>query len=367
MNVSYLRLLLGTALLVLALAAVLNLVADPAGIYRDGRVNPQAYASAIIESEYGVWIPDNAFDDRLVSKALARYSDRVECVIIGSSHVMQVSSQSSRRSLERECNSLLNLGVSGAGIEDHFALAYLALQHGRPKRIIFGIDPWTLAYGKDQRWTAYRDDYVHARARIIGKNNDINSRGPDKAELAKLTNLINLEYTLRSARTSIQNFTGGAPTIAPAPDLNPAVGGDHPIQLKDGSHVYSAKYIVDASRIRVPLGGTPYGISGAQNQTHAIDAYRALLLWAKSLGVEPILLLTPYHENVWKLPDSPTAAALRATEPIVAKLASDLNLKLIGSYDPHQVGCRSEEFYDFMHPTADCLARLRMRRIGAAI
>lgn len=348
-------------LLVLTTAAGLNFAIDPAGIYREGRVNPQAYADALVQSKHGLMIPENAFDDRLVSKALAKYSQRVECVVIGSSHVRQVSSDRPQKSLEKECGSILNLSVSGAGIEDHLALTYLALQSGRPKKIILGVDPWTLTFGKGQSWTAYRNDYIQARTEILGKRSDAEGRTHDKAAFAKLLNLINLEYTLRSAGTAIHDFRNGAPTITAAPELNPVVGWDYSVQLKDGSHVYSAKYIVEASQNIIPLGGSTYLTDGELNQKVAIDTYRALLQWVRSQNVEPILLLTPYHENVWKSPDSPNTVALRGAEPVVINLAHELDVKLIGSYDPRITGCQSNEFYDFMHPTAACLSRLAAR------
>lgn len=360
----YTRYLFGSVFLFLAGVAALNFSVDPGGIYRAGGVNPQAYADALVKSEHGLWTPENSFDERLVAKALAEHSQRAECIVIGSSHVMQISSDRNPRSLQDICGAILNLGVSGAGIEDHFALAYLTLRSGRPKKIILGIDPWTFAFGKDQRWSAYRDDYFQARSEILGKKGAADSKSLDKSSMAKLANLINLEYTVRSVQSVAHGIwlpQGGAPTITAVNNLDPAVGGDYPAQLRDGSHVYSAKYISDVSQATIPIGGLPYKTDGILNQQNAVDAYRALLLWIRNQGVEPILLMTPYHENVWKAPLSANTVALRATEPIVMNLAHELNGKLIGSYDPKEVGCPSNEFYDHMHPTAGCLIRLRPR------
>lgn len=358
----YLRFFLGAVFLVLGTAATLNFVVDPAGIYHAGKVNPQAYADALIKSEHGLWAPEDTFDDRLLMKSLAKYSARAECVVVGSSRVMQISSDRAPRSLRDVCGSVLNLGVNGAGIEDHFTLAYLALLSGRPKKIILGVDPWTLAFGKDKRWSAYRDDYFQARAKILWKKNATDSKSLDKIDMAKLSNLINLEYTVRSVQTVMRDFHREPPTITTVSELDPAVGGYYPARLKDGSHVYSAKYIADASRATTPMGGKIYMTDGVLNQQVAIDAYRTLLLWIRSLGVEPILLMTPYHENVWGAPLSVNSVALRATEPIVMNLAHGLNVKVIGSYDPKVVGCLSNEFFDFMHPTPNCLAKLRVRQ-----
>lgn len=346
----------------LTTVAAFNFVVDPAGIYRPGSLDPQAYADALVASEHGLWVPEDTFDERLVAKAMAKYSQRAECVVVGSSHVLSISSDRTPRSLQDICGSVLNLGVSGAGIEDHFALAYLTLQADHPKKIILSVDPWTLAFEKDSRWSAYKDDYFRARAVILGENCSADSKKLDKTDMAKLSNLINLEYTIRSVQTAIRDIRRGMPTISAAHKLDPAVGGDFPVRLRDGSYIYSAKYIADASKASIPLGGATYKTDGILNQQEAIEAYRALLLWIRSQGVEPILLLTPYHENVWKSRKAPNTIALCATEPIVKELAHELNVKLVGSYDPQVVGCLGNEFYDDMHPTADCLTRLRVRR-----
>jgi hypothetical protein len=353
---------------VLAIASGLNFFVDPANIYRERHVTPQSYADALIRSEHGLYFREGTVDERLLAKALASKSFRADCVVIGSSHVTQISSERKSKIFQNICGSILNLGVSGGSIEDHFILSYLALQHrqkGRPSKVIFGVDPWTLAFGKDRRWLTNRDDYLAAEVEIQGtpEGSDGSSTdgGIDEASKMKLANLINLEYTIRSIKTIIRDFRSGAPTIEFAPELDTATGGDFPIRLRDNSHVYSAKYIAKSIGARIPFGGTIYATDGELNQNNAINAYRDMLLWIESKGVEPILLMTPYHENVLKAPSSINAIALNATEPIVLNLAERVGIKVIGSYDPKMFGCLSSEFFDFMHPTSKCLDKLRAR------
>lgn len=357
---TYLRFLLGTTLLVLAAAAGINFTVDPSGVYGGGKSSPDAYADTLIKSTHGLWWPEDSLDERLIKKALAKYSGRVECLVIGSSHVMQVGSHRGIKSLQGECETILNLGVSGAGIEDHITLAFLALKNGRPKKIVFGVDPWTLAFGKDQRWSQYATDYGNAYGVIVGK------AGHAKAEhsnlfISRAKNLFSLEYTVRSIGKAVREYRSDLSNMPPAPQVDEAKGGDNPVLLPDGSLIYSAQYIADHRARKIPLGGGAYKTDGELNQNDAVEAYRSLIRWVKSRGVEPVLLLTPYHENVWKSPESPNAVALRSTESAVSNLSSELKLRLIGSYDPHAFGCLDNEFYDFMHPTADCLRRLQAR------
>lgn len=358
MAIAYLRYMFGTIACVLSIPAMLNLVIDPAGIYRPGRINPDSFAEALVKSKYGLFVPEDAFDERLVARALARHAGNIDCVVIGSSHAMQIGSARTPAALEPICQSVLNLAVNGAGIEDHITLAYLALQRATPSKLILGVDPWTMAFGKDQRWSSYKDEYVLARSNVLSGKAAFTPAAIDTTGMAKLANLINIDYTIRSIETAIREFRKGPPSIAAAHEFDIKVGGEHTVRLQDGSLVYSAKYIVDSSRASIPLGGVPYKTEGALNQPEAVDAYRALLLWIKSRGVEPIILMTPYHENVWKAPTSETAMALRATEPIVSELARTLGIRQVGSYEPRRFGCLAEEFYDFMHPSSNCLARL---------
>ena len=369
----YLRFLLGTVLTLLAAAAALNFVVDPGSIYRAGTVNPENYADALLHSRHGLYDMEGVIDERLMAKAMSSYSSSVECVVIGSSHVMQISSERTARSLNGICRSVINLGVSGGSIEDHITLTYLALrkiENTHPSKIILGVDPWTLAFGKDPRYSAYRDDYLTARANIpaLAKESTIAFDNINSTVLSKLANLVNLEYTIRSLTTVGTDFKVGTKTITVAPDVNPAVGGEYPIRLRDGSLVYSAKYISYASTnpVPVPVFGPTYATDGTINSPDAINAYRDLLLWIRSKGVEPILLMTPYHENVMKTRATPNAIAILATEPHVMNLGRELGVKVIGTYDPKMFGCLSSEFFDFMHPTADCLAKLRVRSTEAS-
>src|SRR5262245_48442049 len=127
----------------------LNVGVDPAGLYSDREGSAAAYAKRLVASSSGLQFPDHAFEERAVAKALAQFSRNVDCVVIGSSRVMEVSSRRVPRALPAVCASILNLGVSGAGIEDQMTLSYLASRDGPPRKITLGVDPWSFAYGKD--------------------------------------------------------------------------------------------------------------------------------------------------------------------------------------------------------------------------
>lgn len=356
--------MLGTTALLLVLAAMINIVVDPAGIYSERGENPEAYADSLVVSDHGLWWPENSYDERLLKKALIKHALRADCVVIGSSHAMQVSSLGRTKALSNRCKSILNLSVSGAGIEDHITLSYLTLSGSRPVRIILGMDPWIFAFGKDVRWSQYyRTDYFDARDTMIGRKRD-SLETADPAWKSKLKNLFSFEYTLRSIGKGLQDLNSPPSVIAAAPALDAETGGQDAVLLPDGSLMYSAKYLNDARSTPVPIGGAVYKTElGQLNQGDAIRSYRSLISWIKNMGVEPVFLLTPYHENVWKSSNSLTAIALRTVEPTVLALAKEFDVEVIGSYDPHVAGCQASEFYDFMHVTRSCLAKLRSHKM----
>lgn len=147
------------------------------------------------------------------------------------------------------------------------------------------------------------------------------------------------------------------PSIDVARSVDEDVGDKLAITLPDGSLVYSAEYIASSKLAKTPAGGSSYKTGGLINEPSATELYQRLVIWAKEHGVRPVLLMTPYHQNVWMLEASPNVKAMVPTEQIVRKMGSELNVPVVGSFRPDIVGCAPEEFYDFMHPKAPCVAR----------
>ena len=237
---SYLHYFFGATAFSLVTIAALNYLVDPAGIYRNTGINPKTYAIQLISSRIGLYMPDN-LELRALASELTLLSKNAECVVLGSSRVMQLSSSRKSKSLQEVCDSILNLGVNAAGLEDHITLSYLVVKNGRPRKIILGIDPWTFAFGKDQGWSFYEEDYWRALSQITDNTQQPSFTSSNKGEL--FINLFNLEYTIRSVKTLARIVTRVAPKILEVENLDPAIGGRDGARLNDGSQVYSAKDI----------------------------------------------------------------------------------------------------------------------------
>lgn len=347
---NYLLGFVSAAVFMLMGVMMLNWTVDPAGLFSAGSFGQQ-FASQLVTSTNGLITPDS-IDEREFKSVLAAKSSTADCMVIGSSHVLQIGSSRRHRSFP-ECRQILNLGVSGAGIEDQIVLTWLALKVNQPAKLILEVAPWTMAFGKDARWKLrYPEDYDAAYSAIVSGQA---TSGTNQSQ-SRWATLISAQYARRSLATLERGET--AHSIVQAPPTDEDTGDRLPVTLPDGSLIYSADYIANAKKTAIPLGGSEYKSAAPTNEAHAIFAFRQLVRWVRFHGVEPVLLLTPYHQNVWRLENASTVRLMKETEKIVSGLARDMGILVIGSYHPERVRCSPDEFYDFMHPNAKCLSRM---------
>jgi hypothetical protein len=146
----------------------INFIVDPGKIYlkkilTDYRV--QEYAEKLLKSRNGLVMAD--WNERAVKTALAKNSEILDCVILGSSHIMQVSMIRNTGDIQKECKSLVNLGVSGGGLEDLSIFSYLVLDNKKlPKKVFIEVAPWTFNFGKDIRWKENQNFYLRMNERM---------------------------------------------------------------------------------------------------------------------------------------------------------------------------------------------------------
>lgn len=347
---NYLISFVSVACAILLGVATLNWTVDPAGLFSTGSFGQQ-FASQLVSSENGLFTPDS-IDEREFKSVLASKRSSADCMVIGSSHVMQIGSVRSNRSFP-ECQHILNLGVSGASIEDHIVLAWLALKDNRPAKLILEVAPWTLAFGKDVRWKLrYPEDYDTAYSVIDSKQAASGAvQNPNR-----WSTLVSAQYARRSLAAI--NRSDKPHVIVAAPQTDEEIGGRLPVTLPDGSLIYSAEYIANARKTAIPLGGSDYKNLAPNNEARAVAAFQKLIRWIRSQGVRPVLLMTPYHQNVWRLENTSTVQLMKQTEKVVDEIGRELDVPVVGSYHPVRAGCSPEEFYDFMHANARCLARM---------
>ena len=334
-------------------AAGINYLTDPAGIYHQDDDLYNNLAAITLNSENGVVLP-KAIDERKYKKALALNFKHTDCIIIGSSHVMQVSSHRHIKSLPTLCNSLINLGVSGATLEDYIVSSEIVLKNksiSSNLKFVFGIDPWSMGFDRDERWVNYGNHEISIISSLRNENRKtIHST-------SKYLNLINFDYLYQSLNHLLSTLDTQYESVHLNQAVNPDIGIDSPVTLPDGSIIYSKDTISNFSKTPIPYGGSHYK-SDHLDDKEAIALFEDQIRKILNSGHPVYFLLTPYAPNVFKSTNSKTKSQIDHMEPIIRQLANNLGIPVFGSYYPQNIGCDDLDFYDHMHPKASCLTKI---------
>ena len=353
----------------LAATALTNFIVDPGNIYpkyysQENRVTPEVFVKKLIESKYGLLMPKNTWNERDIKKALAEYPINYDCAVIGSSRMMQISSSRQNKSLTSICSSLKNLGVSGGSFEDYLAMSNIILKNTEflPKTVVFGIDPWSFNFGRDRRWNRYEQDYFEMKNKLSLKYPSAHLNDNNDSSKDLLINLFNLQYLKRSlsviSKPKIE-------AVTPVSEFNQNSGLSLPVTLPDGSHIYSTEYINKAKNsIKTMSGKNNYKIvKNLYYQDYAIKTFEKLIQHFINSKVEIVFVLTPYHHRVWNHTEQPIIKVFNIVESKVHDIAKQYKIQVIGSYNPDNLGCLENEFYDGMHPIDICLMKLENRTV----
>lgn len=344
----------------------INFIIDPGEIYFKkilaGNIKNTEFSNKLFNSKYG--IVADGWNERLVKTSLAKESGNFDCIVLGSSRIMQISSVRNTGNIKTQCNSLLNLGVSGGSIEDISIFSYLILNNTKlPKKIFIGVDPWTLKFNMDARYGAYKEYYN--KMNILLKESQASDDIFYITKLAK--NLFNGEYLQHSIEelfkdaeknTKINLFKKDI--IYPKNQFSYQLGYKNAVTLPDGSHVYSKKQILEFKNKNphIKIGGGNYKISGRAYDHLALQYLAKIIQVYQKNGVEVNFILTPYHPNVFKKGNIKPVKHFRIVESVIKKFGQKNNLKVYGSFFPYNFGCKNKEFFDYMHATNECLSRI---------
>ncbi len=90
-----------------------------------------------------------------------------------------------------------------------------------------------------------------------------------------------------------------------------------------------------------------------------IDSVDRLLGFLQKKGVEVYLAHPPFNPIFWEaVQGSPYMRGLHQIEHVTNLLAAKYGLKVIGGFNPHEVGCNSTQYIDPEHSRPECLGRI---------
>lgn len=261
-------------------------------------------------------------------------------IAIGSSRIMQIGEKSLN-------GDILNLGVSGASIEDDITILDLATQKFKPHTVFIGADPWLFNHNSGQnRWRSFEEQYSQALFHLnIGesKNSEDISRQ-------------NYNTLLKTWEDRFTNFYLKINKNTAWTDTKQSLTRDK--ILHDGSRLYGAIY-ANKSQLEIEQQFDSlirYGLKNYQYSPDLMNNFIKLITFHQR-NRRIILVLSPYHPKLYDRIKKEGGVYL-ALEETYKSLAAQYGIEIIGSYDPKKIGCNAEEFFDGMHPNDSCMRKV---------
>ncbi len=283
---------------------------------------------------------ENMDDRKFIEGRLSFPLNDVNHIVVGSSRVMQINS-------EIIGEPILNLAVSGASIEDDIAISLEAVAKLNAKNVYIAADPWLLNINDNQ--VSYKSiinlyEYWFERAK---KNLPLKPFIPslDKSAIHSRNNnfFVHLRDKLYKFKHSIPTNNSKENTAKKA---------------HDGSHIYDKKTGTQNLNLSDDFPYLlKYQMEDFEYDNIAEEKLLLLINYLKQNNVKVILILAPYHPELYKL--------MKLNKPIFVAIENKFrefalkhNIQIVGSYDASKIGSKSDEFYDGMHPKAKCINRL---------
>jgi len=279
-------------------------------------------------------------DERKFMRSRLKYElSEADTIIMGSSRIMQIGSHTLG-------HSALNLSVSGASVEDYIAFVPEAIKKVNSSTVYLGADPWLFnAVSGQNRWKSVEDLYgywsgVISRGESLGATRRyLESKSTDKGDLSWFQTLY---HTVNQATYTTEN--GNMESVAK--------------KGYDGFHIYDKLY-AGKSQYDIERGFADllnYSMESYVDDEASLQKYTSLIRFLQESGVQVVIVLSPYHPDLFQRIKREKPEFLKV-ENAYRKIASDMNIPIVGSYDGALVGCDATEFYDGMHPKESCMKK----------
>tara|TARA_R110000782_G_scaffold67650_4_gene136590 strand:- start:164 stop:1264 length:1101 start_codon:yes stop_codon:yes gene_type:complete len=342
-----------TGLVVLMVCAAINVTVDVRGVYsgRDGSddLGLSDYVTALRRQEHGL-IRDMRL--RETKHELLRQSS-ADCIVLGSSHVGAISRDSLPNVLGG-CRNFVNLYLDGAVFEDEVAFLALIAETPTAKKVLIEVAPWSLRENVGARWRTMGALYDRGRA-YFGLSPRPEAVGVS-VDLA--ANLINFEYLKRNLEAGFAGRADNRFVIQPVAADHAGLTAAEAVTLPDGSREYSAQAMARLPLAWDQVGTGDFNIRKPYVNPRTAADFETILLGLRKRGIEPVLLLMPYHPKVLTCEFAPVCEAMKLTTEKVQDIAARLNITVVGGFDPRPFGIGQGEFFDYHHVLRGAVRKL---------
>lgn len=326
--------------------ALINFLVDP------GHVYSSSYIEDVVEgARRGLCVTNvGNMDERIFKKKLIEvYKDKkFDYLVIGSSRVMTISEDCLNGS------TLLNLGVSGSKLEDMIALYQICKENGITfKNVIIGTDPTLFnANDKDSRWESIGSYYFAYKGA-----GDIDTESEFQRTL--IQNLFSPSY-FKSAIKNIPSVLDKNEQIKYVNTYTNDGGTKRP----DGSIYYAKEYRehtqswVDNDAVTHTHGSFDNFNSFSEERKKLFEEFVDTL---QSNGTNIIFWCCPYHSIFYK-----RIMAMKGMPPSVSYIydyAQDSGFRIIGRFNPDDLGLSNKDFYDGFHVKKETVDRILLNAL----
>jgi hypothetical protein len=281
------------------------------------------------------------YDERMFQKLYIEKLSRKtpELIVIGSSRGMQINSE-----LVGFVN-MYNNCVSGATIEDMYAIIGLYNKKIIPEAIVIEVSPWNLSDSSNmEKRFEVLEESIRELERIIGHKNiwlDVFYKFRIN-RISKLLSLQNFYYLFTGSFFQVNEIS--------KTKHDPAFY----TKFSDGSISYS-----DAINNRIheelmriikaqPFYEAMIGIGEISKAK--VKQFEDLLLWLTQKNIKITLFLSPFPPLVYdSFMDEKYRTAVSEIEKYLQNVAKTNAIEIRGTYNPHAIGAKDSDFYDSYH------------------
>ena len=344
-----------TAVLVLSLVALGNVLFDAAGVFHLSSPRFQkfihAYVPRLQHAAYGLKLPPY---ERSIKIALAEAVD-TQCYVTGSSRHMAIRNDSFL-DIGKSCDATTNLAVSGGSFEDLVIFLGILVDKKNIKQVYIGIDPWTLSRQRGAGWVDFKDRYYWARQKL--GLDPLSTISQNEHFFQDIVNTISLDYLIKSIRSYMSNGStlGNLHIVEYSNKEDRANSGGNTL-LSDGSLVYPASFLAKTPPPDHLVGDGGFNLGSNVADQVVIQELAAIIKALRANNMRVAFVLMPYHPKVFLCRQKWVCEAIGQAERRVRAIARKLGIETLGSYDPNKVAVTRDDFLDDLHISARAIAR----------
>lgn len=287
------------------------------------------------------------FDERIFrKKQIEHLKNDVEYIAIGSSRIMQLRKN---MFLNDGISNFQNYSVSGASIEDYIALIQVHKnKFGKlPKNIILGLDAWIFNKHNDQtRYLSLNNEYTQFM-KILDTKKEINQKSR-----SKISYLLSLDYAKKNRKYYKQHKNEKLGDLKYY--ITNTIEVDDALRMPDGSIYYPYKNrfpnFNEVKKVAKSYAeGSVYSLEKYE-ELSKLELFEKFIIYLKDNEVNLYFYLTPYNPITYDiLVSNEKYKIIKKVEDYLQNFAKQKNIKLVGSYNPHNYNLKYSDFFDGMH------------------